>query len=367
MSAISRATIPQEFLDLTSATLLIQPKPQFFHAGLVMNALRVNTDFSGQWGLPIAGRQFGDGGLPDYAALKDQLTKLVDADAVYGSAIRVVSELGKKGVGHTLRINRPKFTEGTATRAARRVPVGTSFAKTPIPVLSEQAQITIERFAGPYDTTAGEVRPYGIERFDAERMLHNPASLKDLHLDYDFHRSLDTWAVSLFDQGEVIYPTGMTADNDSLVAESFPFSYELLTRAEESLSNANIPRFANGRYMAVVTPKQARQLKLDPMFQRLAVYHTDINPLFKRSYRGTVGMIDVFESTTLSQVLNSSSVPIQYGQVFGPESVGWGVDDMPRVAPDSDDNFGETAKVIWIWYCGFDVLDSRFQRSVRSD
>jgi hypothetical protein len=158
----------------------------------------------------------------------------------------------------------------------------------------------------------------------------------------------------------------MTADNDSVTPGDFPMSYELLSRVEESLASANIPRFSNGRYMYVASPRQMQQLNVDPMFERLSQFHRDINPVLAPAYRKTVGTLDIFESTTLSKPLNSSSVPIHYGQAFGPEAIGWGVGEMPRVAPDSDDNYGETAKVIWLWYCGFDVLDSRFLRSVRT-
>lgn len=333
-----------------------------------MNAMRLAVDFKGPWGLQVPGRMFGDEpGRPAYAKLDDMVVKLApEPDAVYGSAIRVEAELGRKGTGHTIRINRPKFRNSLATKAARRIPVGTSISKTPLAVGSEQAAITIERFGGPYDDTNSAVQPLGIERFDANLLIHNPASIKDLHLDYDFHLWLDTVNVQLFDQGTAIYPDGMTADNDSAVAGDYPMSFDFLCKVEADLSGANVPKFDNGRYMCVATVLQMRQLRTDGAYQRLAVYHPDINPVLKKSYRGTVGNLDIFESTTLTVSTNSNAVPIQYGQAFGPESVGWGMDEMPRVATDSDDNFGETGKLIWLFYAGCEVLDSRFQRSFRT-
>lgn len=365
MSAISRATIPQEFLDITSATLLLQPEPEYFHAILALNAAKVTIDFGGNFGMPIPGREIPGAGLPDYAKLQEQMQMLAGTpDPVYSDAIKVVPEFGKKGIGHTIKINRPKFTDSTYTRASRRVPVGTAINKTPISLNSEQATITVERYAGPYDNTNAQVQPYGIERFDAAHFLHNPNSLKDLHITRDFRKAVDTWFVQLFDSGSFVYPTSMNAVDDSTTVGDFPFSYELITLVSKSMKEGKVPRFSNGRYMMVITPNQAQQLAVDDQYLRLVRFHEDVNPIFKKNYRGTVGDIDIFESITLPVENNSNSIPIHYAQCFGPQSVGMGMTEMPRTAPDSDDNFGETAKIIWLWYCGFDVLDSRFQRKI---
>lgn len=368
MSSISRATLPQEFVDFHSAKLLRQPTPQFFHAAMAMNAMRLAVDFKGAWGLQVPGRTFGnEAGRPGYATLDEMMVKLSpEPDAVYGKAIRVEPELGKRGSGHTIRINRPKFVSSVATKAARRIVVGSAISKVSMAVGSEQVTVTIERFGGPYSDANSAVQPFGIERFDANRLIHDPSSIKDLHLDYDFHLWLDTVNVQLFDQGAAIYPDGMTADDDSVVAADYPMSFDFLTKVEADLSGANVPKFDNGRYMFIATVKQMQQLRVDGAYQRLAEFHPDINPALKKSYRGTVGNLDIFESTTLTTSTNANSVSIQYGQAFGPESIGWGMDEMPRVATDSDDNYGETAKVIWLFYAGCEVLDSRFQRSVRT-
>lgn len=366
MASYSRATIPAEFFDITSAELLLPAEPEYFHANIVLNAAKVRLDFQGSWGLPIPGRQLTDGAA-GYAQLDEMMLKLVGApDPVYGDAIHVVGEWMKKGVGHTIRMNRPKFTNSTYTKASRRVPVGTAINKTPITVGSDQVTITVERLAGPYDNTSAQIQPFGLERFDFERSLHDPNAIKDLHIARDFRRTIDTIGVQLFDQGNAIYPTGMSADNDSLVANDFPMSYEFLTRVTLSLVTGNVPRFGNARWMVVLTPLQMQQLSVDSQFLKLVRYFEDVNPVFKSNYRGTVGPLDIFESNTLTTSTNSNAVPIQYGQAFGPKSVGWGMTEMPRTAPDSDDNFGETPKVIWLWYCGSDVLNSDYQRSLRT-
>ncbi len=37
-----------------------------------------------------------------------------------------------------------------------------------------------------------------------------------------------------------------------------------------------------------------------------------------------------------------------------------GTGKLPRVAPASDDNYGETAKVIWLAYLALGLADNRF-------
>lgn len=363
MASFSRATIPAEFLDITSAELLLPAEPEYFHANFILNAMKVKLDFGGSWGLPIPGRQLAGGGA-GYAQLNEMLEKLSGLpDAVYSEAIMVTAEWMKKGVGHTMRFNRPKFDDSTYTKAARRVPTGATIDQNPITVGSDQATITIERLAGPYSNANSQVRPYGLERFDFERSMHDPNAIKDLHISRDFRKTIDTVGVELFNQGTVIYPTGMAADNDALTVGSFPMSYEFLTLIILSLVSGKVPRFSNGRWIVVVTPLQMQQLSVDPQYLKLVQFHRDVNPIFVANYRGTVGALDLFESNTLTTVNNSSSVPIQYGQAFGPKSVGWGMTEMPRVASNSNDNFGETPSVVWIWYCGSDVLNSDFQRS----
>src|SRR5262252_2132480 len=198
MGAISRATLPQEFFDITTAQLLMQPEPQYLHARLIKNALRAELDASGAIGLPLAGRQFGASG-PGYGDLEGSRLMLAPNDMM-AEAVKVVVELGKDQVGHTIRINRPKFTNSTYTETARRVPVGTTISTTPINVESEQAQITIDRFAGPYDNGQSAVAPFAIERFDASRAVHSMAAVKEFHLRRDFDRTVDTFGVQLFDQ-----------------------------------------------------------------------------------------------------------------------------------------------------------------------
>lgn len=363
MGNISRATLPQEFYDITSAQLLIQPEPQYLHALLVKSAFDAELSAMSV-GLQIPGRDFPVSGAA-YADI--EAARLSLSDPILSGALKVQNEFGQEMIGHTIRINRPKYTESTYTQASRRVPVGTTFPTTPINVESEQVSMTIDRFAGPYDNTAAAVRPYGIERFDANRGVHNMAAVREHFFKRDFDKSIDKFVVDLYDQAATtIYPVGMTAVNDSLAVGDYPFSYDQVRRVRTSMDTANIPKFPDGHRMMVITPLQQEQLEADPEYQRLGRYTPQFNPLFLKSYVNTVGNFHIFTSNTLATTANSNSIPIQYGQAFGPQMVGMGAQGVPRVVPSTNDNYGETVYAIWIWYAAFQVLDNRFGRSVRS-
>jgi hypothetical protein len=142
--------------------------------------------------------------------------------------------------------------------------------------------------------------------------------------------------------------------------------FETLLRAEKVLNDASIPTFKDGKRIAVLTTLQCLQLARDPEFRQSAVFMPDLNPLIQGSYFKTVSKTHIYQSTTLNQTNNSSSVPIQYGQMFGPGMVGVGPASMPRVAPSTNDNYGEDPMAIWLWYCALGVLDDSFGVSIRT-
>jgi len=364
MGNISRATLAAEFQDITSKQLLLQPEPQYLHAGLIKMALSAELDASGGIGLP--GRDTSATGAP-YMNLPEMQTPL--SDPIYTDAIKVIAELGKEQVGHTVRLNRPQFTDSTYTQVSRRIPIGTTISTTPLNVASEQVSISIDRLGGPYGST---VQPYGIEVFDLNRGVHSLKEVRDLFFKRDFEKTIDTIGVQLFDAASTnVYPEGMTAVDDAPTANSYPFSFNQILSTAESLKNGKIPTFKNGKYMMVITPTQTRQLMQDPDYQRLvrampAPDLRDYHPMLRAGFKASIADFDIFESITLTQTANSSSVAIQYGQAFGPGMVGCGAGSMPRVVTSTNDNYEQTIFAIWLWFVGFGVLDNRFGRSVRS-
>lgn len=368
--SIGRATLPQEFFDVTTRQLLIQPEPQYAHARLLLSALSMELDMMGANPLNLTGRSMPQQG-GSYIGL-EQMQFEID-DAYYTAAFKIdttfLSSPGGSPVGHTIRMNRPRFTDTTYTQASREVAAGTVISTTPVAVASDQVSLTLKRYAGPYDSTAGAVAPLAIERFDAARSVHSIPAVRELHLTRDFHKAVDTWGVQLFnsvDPANVVFPDGMTANNDSITAGDFPFSFGQLLKAQRTLDDLYVPLFANGKRMAILTTLQAEQLARDAEYRQLAVYTPPKNPLLVGAYVGTVGQIEVFKSSTLSRVANSNSVNVHYGQMFGPGMIGAAPGEMPRTATNAQDNYGENPLVVWFWYLALGVLDSRFGVVMRS-
>lgn len=363
MPQISRATLPEEFHDITSIKLLLEPEPQYLHAQLAKMAMSAYFDAESSLGLQIPGRQFGTNGAP-YANAEDG--RLTLSDGLFDQAVVFVSELGNSP-GHTVRLNRPIFESTVYGLEERSVPAGALISQEPIAVKSAQVPITLQRLAGPYSVAQGQPAPIGVDRFDSKLSMHRSANIAGMNLKRDFDANLDHIMVKLFDQAaQIVRPAGMTDDDTPAVAGDYPMSLDIIAEAERKLDEANIPRFANGKRALVISPYQAEQLAKDTEFQRLAKFHVDFNPLFRGSMWADIGAFTIFKSNTLTKTANTNSVLVHRAQAFGPGAVGIGQGEMPRSAQSADDNYGENAKVIWIWYAGMATLDSRFTLSIRT-
>lgn len=358
---LSRATLPSEFFDITSAQMLVAPEPQYPHAILGKMALNVSMQDAGALGL--AGREIPQSGAP-VAALEAQ--RLALADPLMGEAIVAVAELANKGVGHVVRLNRLAFTDSTYTEAARRVAEGASISTTPIDITAEQVSVTLQRFAGPYG--ASSVQPYAVDAMAAQKSVHNLSALVGRHLRRDFDKWLDAVLVAAFDAGSnSVFPTGISATTSFAVAGDGPLTASQLFETQKVLDVANVPLFANGRRACVLHPQQIRQLQDDPQFARYAEFHRDINPLLQPSYVKSLGGLDIYKSNTLNTTTNGGSVTVYKGQAFGPGMVGMGVGQLPMVRSSTDDNYGLQAKVIWECLAGFQTLDNRFGATIYTD
>lgn len=353
----TRATIPAEFFDITSDMLLVQPQKQYLHALLIKAALNVELSPDVSLGIS-ADRAIGSSGADYSSAQSDRL--MLD-DPLLASAVTFVAELGNEKVGHTVRINRPVYLNSLYTQADREIGAGSIISTTPVDVSSEQTSITLKRFGGPHGGSGSVVRPLSVDRFEAGRALHKVAGVFGKQLKDDFDHTLDGFGVALFDASSVkIRPIGMSADNDAAAAGDFKMDYNVISRAEKSLDEASIPYFPNGKRVMVLTPQQCQQLEDDAQFARYAKDHPQVNPLLTQSYYKSVAKFDIFKSNSLTITNNASSVPIHKGQAFGPGMVGAGAGGLPRVAYHTNDNYGEQALVIWLWYAGFQTLDNRF-------
>lgn len=356
----SRATMPAEFYDKTSDMLLVQPEPQYLYAELFLSSLALSLESPSMLGLP--GRQVGGVGAPYSDAERDRL-KLANPmfKEVFAARVDFNAEPGSN-----IRINRPVFSDSTYTEAARRVPSGASISTTTIVPSSQQTNLQLYRYAGPYDNTGAAVQPYGIEAFDANMGVHKAADIIGTHLKRDCHKFIDSAVKTLLDLASATdYPDGMSADNDATAAGSYPFTYEQLSRCERQMDDASLPTFGDGFRALVLAPIQIDQLRGDIQFQRASQNLPQFNILFPQ-YVASVNKFHIFKSTTLTSTANSSSVSIYKGHAIAPGCLLAGMGRPLRVVPSTDDNYGETVKVIWIGDLAFGVSNNTFVRSVRS-
>jgi hypothetical protein len=360
MPGFSRASLPENFYDITSDMLLVQPEPQYLYAQMFLGALGASLAPPGELGLP--GRAVGGNGGAYSAADRDTL---VLSNPMMKEVIAAEIDFNGKP-GNTLRINRPVFANTTYTEASRRIAVGTTISTTPITVSSQQTNLTLYRYGGPYDSTNARVAPYGIEAFDANMGIHKAASIHGTHLKRDFHKFIDSVEVALLDlAANAIYPEGMTAVNDATVVGSFPFTYEQLCRVGRDMDMANLPVFSDGYRALVLTPTQINQLRQDEKYRQASQMFSQYNVLFP-GYIASVNNFHIFKSNTLTVSNNSSSVAIHYGHAIAPGALLAGMGRAPRVAPSTNDNFGETVLAVWLADLAFGLANNSFVYSVRS-
>jgi hypothetical protein len=360
MSSVSTVTLPQNFYEVTSSQLLVQPEPQYLYAKLLLSALAAELPIPEDMGLPISGRGFGYAGA-DYATLDQNQLMLADplGPEIFAATVDMTGLPGT-----TVRVNRPVFTDSTYTEAARRINADQTISVDPISVGSEQTMLTLRRYAGPY--SGGEVRPYGIDRFSAQQGIHKLQKIVGLHLKRDFHKFLDSWVNSTLENTALVdRPVGMTDDNTPTTGGSYPLDYDTVITTSIKMDEAHLPKLPDGRRVLVVTPQGSMQLKRDTAWRDLAKFHPELNPLYSGTYIGSTPEFHAFESTTLSVVDNTSTVPIHHAHAIAPGALGTGMGEPPRVAPSTSDNYGERALSIWLGYFALELLDQRFVRSVR--
>lgn len=366
--SLNRMTLPSEFQDRISEVVLRQPEPEYFGARVLFMASaqaelrRTGVKFSG----PGRAEGIGDLGAM-YPGLMDM--QLVLNDTVRGEAITVSDELAKGKPGTSILFNRPRFTNTTYTRASRVLMQGAPVSTTAIDVAGEQVSLTIEEVGGPYDTANSRVAPYAIDRFDAEHSAHRMAEIVGMHLQRDRTRYVDARFSTMLQAvtGTKIFPSDPSFAQ-TVVATAFAGStggmrtldFDTITRGEQKLTEASIPKFSNGCYWFVVDSLGKQQLRNDAAFQKQAVFSPGLNPL-QNSFIARVGNVEIYESTTLAtDTTTVSGDTIHTGCMFGPGMIGYVNGGPVTIDPSSDDDFNRSVKVIWHVYEAFDFLDASF-------
>lgn len=356
---ISRASLPENFYAKTSDRLLAQPEPQYPFAQLFIAALGAMLPVPA--GIGLDGRQVPSAGAPFVGADQDRLKLAQDLP----TALFALGVDFAKTPGETVKINRPAFANTTYTTASRKIAANSTISTQPIGISSEQTHLVLERYAGPYDSDNSRVAPIGVDAFSANLGVHSAPDMVGTHLVRDFHRFLDAVHVEMGEVGTAVYPDGMSADNDATTVGSYPMTLEQVSRLEEEMDDASLPTLPDGARVLALTPKMWKQLKHDPEFKDQAEFFREYNLLYP-NYVGTIGKFHVFKSTTLKKVANSSSVAVHHGLAIAPGAFMGGIGRKPRVSTSTDDNYGETAKAIWLADLAFGVADSRFIYSARA-
>ena len=369
MAIINRASLGSEFYDVTSTRMLLAPEPQYVFAFLLKMALgsALLVQMPGALGI-TPDRAIPSTGAPASPWQAGARLMLASPDPALSQTFIVVPELGK-APGHTVRINRPRYGSGGFTLASREITSGTSISTVGIDLGSEQVTVTLKRYGGPYDSVNSNVAPFVLDKFDSSLGLHALVDYVGLHMQRDLDKLLDNAMSLLVSSGSTtLWPQAFSADNNSQVAGDMPMDIDLLFRGIETLKNANIPVFPNGRYRGFLSPTQARQLKNDPQFGQYVRYDAGMNPVagIQGAFIGSMAGCDLFESTTLQATANAQSVNVTTGVMLGPGMVGAGVGQLPRVAASTDDNYGEHAKIVHLHYAGYSLMDNRFAVQLHS-
>lgn len=361
MPSVNQVTLPSNFFDITSPKLLTQPEPEYLYAKLAMAAL--SGDLQGaDGGMGHIGREIVGSGA-GYVDLNQD--RLILAGSILSEALVTPLEGNWQGMpGATVRFNRPKYDNSTYTVASRKIAPDTSISTTPISLTSEQASITIERFAGPYDQANARVAPYGIDAFAARLGVHSLSSIVGKHMKRDYHRWLNAVITVLYDLGTAVYPDGVTTDDGLGAAGANWLTLDQVLKLQQQMDDASLPTFGDGHRLLVLPPAGVRHLKNDTAFQLSSQYFKEVNAIFAR-YIKTVEKFHIIESTLLTTATNSSSNTVYTGHAIAPGGVGVAAGRPAHVAYSNDDNYGETAKVIWLADHAFATLDNRLTYTVK--
>jgi hypothetical protein len=362
----NRITLPQEFYDKTSDMVLKAPLPQFPYARMLFMAYAQAELAEGE------GQPYGPNGrkLPTDGADAENLAdnQLLLSDETFGGAIMVNLELLAPGaVGHTVRMNRPVFTGGSYTEAARAISSQQTISTTPIDLAAQQTTLTVVEVGGPMSSTGTVIQPYAISAVDAKRSVHSLSKKVGTALAYDRMKYCDA-VLSLrytTSSNSAVYPNNpgdaITTDATAFVANGDrPFTCETIWKMEKVLDAANVPTFQDGTRILMVDTQQALDLKNDTRFQRLVVNDPARNPLGESSI-GRVGNVRVVKSNTnQTDTTTVSGVTIRKATMFGPGAIGYAPGEVVHVEPADDTDYGRQVKVVWRGMEGFQNLDASF-------
>ena len=266
--------------------------------------------------------------------------------------------------GDTIDINRyPYFGEVGMTQVARQLSEQNTIGiEDPVAITAETVTVILQEYSGPYNATAGHVAPLGITEKVARRAQQklidtsDPTSfvnsiggqlLKDDH---------DRWHDRVLCQLYLTSPNSTNPGNkaDGTVAADDQIGTADLGTIKEKLLQRNIPTFSDGLYVAVISPRMEKHLKVDPDWRSAAPEES--------LYRGEIGVYEGF------RFIRSTNIPTEQvngltanlGIFMGPDAVGYGEAMPPEIRLNKNDDYSRFMYLIWLAYKGYVALDTRF-------
>jgi len=379
MSYIGRGSLPANFQDfgsrVTQNLVLPTPSPQFLFAHwamaqrLSLAALNAGATTAQQY-VTAAG-----GGAPVPQDL-DRLARVADT---YPGFVTAVDEFGKE-MGDTIKMQRPIYSVGGLTEAAREMTGDEAISTTGRAIKSEEVAVVLKEFLGPYASDGSAPAPFAIKNFDSKykKALLSIVGMTSNHLLYDYLFWLDTVIRDRFRaSGYTTLADASLTDASSFVAGGNQgFTAEAILRARQTLADRNWQKFPGGNYVCIVPTCFNTQMLSDVEYRQLSAFHPQKNQLF--NYIGSIQDVDCFECSTTKQYAAASVVPgdetgtvatsvtLEEAIMVGPGAVGFGTavsEQQGVVGPEcrfaDDTNYGTIAKCIWYALHAFETLDAR--------
>lgn len=381
--ATSDLIISAEFTDILSSQMLVTPDPQFVFARWAYSAL-VQNQMSQLDGYDMAMLTMREGritetGIP--ANMDESMSSgmggplmVANQGMLYPDMFMMVKEAA--GPGTTIKIDRPRFTDGLTTEANRRLTTQTKLFGNSQAVTMDQVDVTIYEYSGPGDGLTGAPAPINLSLFTQHRSKHDLLRYVGYQLRRDRYKFMDDVVINRLIAAASATSTGTTrgadaASNAAMIGGgNEPFTFDLILKAVEALKLRFVPGIAlDGRYVMILHPHQIQQLKNDPAYQRLSVFMPNYNVLFP-GYSSTVENVILCESQRLPLLSNLGSGANQTGYqglVIAPNVLGWASARDAFAVRDKNDDGGRFAKFGWLAFEGWQILDDRFVQLIITD
>jgi len=373
----SDVILSAEFTDRLTQRLLVVPDPQFVFARWAYAAAQA-AGFASNDAYNAAMLQLQEGRVADVGALANTVwamsggmggpLTLAGQNFTFPGMITMEPTAAQPGT--TIKVNRPRFTDGATTLANRRIAPQTKLAGNTQAITRDQIEVSIYEYGGPGDPNANVV-PLSMTLFTQARAAHDLLADIGNQLRRDRYKFLDDTLINYLVAAAESNANGITrgadaASNAALTGSANePMTLDLVFKAVEQLKTRYVPGLDfDGRYVGVFHPHQIQQLKNDPRYQPLGVFN-NYNVLFP-GYVGVIENVVLCESQRMPVPTNlgAGSVTGYKGLVIAPMALTWALSRDAWAARDKADDFGRFARFVWLAHEGWAIQDSTFVQEI---